>query len=77
MVSATAARNDLAGTVAFYADDTVLPPLNAPIANDQKSIRRRNKGRAAVVVERRLVCAAAAGACESRLELGLRKRHDP
>jgi ketosteroid isomerase-like protein len=37
--SATAARNDLAGTVAFYADDAVLLPPNAPIATDQKSIR--------------------------------------
>lgn len=37
--SATAARNDLAGTVAFYADDAVLLPPNAPMATDQKSIR--------------------------------------
>jgi len=37
--SATAARNDLTGTVAFYADDAVLLPPNAPIATDQKSIR--------------------------------------
>lgn len=37
--SATAAKNDLAGTVAFYADDAVLLPPNAPIASDQKSIR--------------------------------------
>jgi ketosteroid isomerase-like protein len=37
--SATAARNDLAGTVAFYADDAVLLPPNAPIASDRKSIR--------------------------------------
>jgi ketosteroid isomerase-like protein len=37
--SATAAKNDLAGTVAFYADDAVLLPPNAPIATDQKSIR--------------------------------------
>ncbi len=37
--SATAARNDLDGTVAFYADDAVLLPPNAPIANDKKSIR--------------------------------------
>jgi ketosteroid isomerase-like protein len=37
--SATAARNDLAGTVAFYADDAVLLPPNAPIATDGKSIR--------------------------------------
>src|SRR5215813_3343785 len=38
--SATAARNDVAGTVAFYADDAVLLPPNAPIATDQKSIRQ-------------------------------------
>lgn len=37
--SATAAKNDLDGTVAFYADDAVLLPPNAPIAKDQKSIR--------------------------------------
>jgi ketosteroid isomerase-like protein len=37
--SATAARNDLEGTVAFYADDAVLLPPNAPIATDKKSIR--------------------------------------
>lgn len=37
--SATAARNDLDGTVAFYADDAVLLPPNAPIAADPKSIR--------------------------------------
>src|SRR3954452_25045610 len=37
--SATAARNDLEGTVAFYADDAVLLPPNAPIASDRKSIR--------------------------------------
>jgi ketosteroid isomerase-like protein len=37
--SATAAKNDLAGTVAFYADDAVLLPPNAPIATDAKSIR--------------------------------------
>jgi len=37
--SATAARNDLDGTVAFYADDAVLLPPNAPIATDKKSIR--------------------------------------
>ena len=37
--SATAAKNDLAGTVAFYSDDAVLLPPNAPIATDQKSIR--------------------------------------
>jgi ketosteroid isomerase-like protein len=37
--SATAARNDLNGTVAFYADDAALLPPNAPIATDRKSIR--------------------------------------
>lgn len=37
--SATAAKNDLDGTVAFYSDDAVLLPPNAPIARDQKSIR--------------------------------------
>ena len=37
--SSTAARNDLEGTVAFYADDAVLLPPNAPIATDRKSIR--------------------------------------
>ena len=37
--SATAARNDLAGTVVFYADDAVLLPPNAPMATDQKAIR--------------------------------------
>jgi uncharacterized protein (TIGR02246 family) len=37
--SATAAKNDLEGTVAFYADDAVLLPPNAPIARDRKSIR--------------------------------------
>ena len=37
--SATAARNDLDGTVAYYADDAVLLAPNAPIANDKKSIR--------------------------------------
>jgi uncharacterized protein (TIGR02246 family) len=37
--SATAAKNDLEGTVAFYADDAVLLPSNAPIATDRKSIR--------------------------------------
>ena len=37
--SATAGRNDLAGTVAFYANDAVLLPPNAPTAKDQKSIR--------------------------------------
>jgi len=37
--SATAARNDLDGTVAFYADDAVLLAPNAPIATDKKAIR--------------------------------------
>jgi ketosteroid isomerase-like protein len=37
--SATAARNDLDGTVGFYADNAVLLPPNAPIATDKKSIR--------------------------------------
>jgi uncharacterized protein (TIGR02246 family) len=37
--SATAANNDLDGTVAFYADDAVLLPPNAPIVRDRKSIR--------------------------------------
>jgi ketosteroid isomerase-like protein len=37
--SATAAHNDLEGTVAFYADDAVLLAPNAPIAIDRKSIR--------------------------------------
>jgi len=37
--SAAAAKNDLAGTVAFYADDAVLLAPNAPIAKDRKSIR--------------------------------------
>jgi len=37
--SATAARKDLDGAVAFYADDAVLLPPNAPIDRDRKSIR--------------------------------------
>jgi len=37
--SATAGKNDLDGTLAFYADDAVLLPPNAPIASDPKSIR--------------------------------------
>jgi len=37
--SATAAKNDLDGTVAFYSEDAVLLPPNAPIASDSKSIR--------------------------------------
>jgi ketosteroid isomerase-like protein len=36
---AAAARRDVAATVAFYADDAVLLPANAPIARDAKSIR--------------------------------------
>jgi uncharacterized protein (TIGR02246 family) len=42
--SATAARNDLDGTVAFYADDAVMLPPNAPIATDRKSIRESWSG---------------------------------
>lgn len=38
--SATAARNDVVGTVAFYADEAVLLPPNAAMATDQKSIRQ-------------------------------------
>ena len=37
--SATAAKNDVAGTVAFYAPDAVLLPPNAPMAKDPRSIR--------------------------------------
>jgi uncharacterized protein (TIGR02246 family) len=37
--SATAAKNDLAGTVAFYAEDAVLLPPHAPIARDAQAIR--------------------------------------
>ena len=37
--SATAAKNDIDGTVAFYADNAVLLAPNAPIAADRKSIR--------------------------------------
>ena len=37
--SATAAKNDLDGTVSYYSADAVLLPPNAPIAKDQKSIR--------------------------------------
>jgi hypothetical protein len=33
------AKNDPDGTLAFYSDDAVLLPPNAPMANDQKSIR--------------------------------------
>ena len=38
--SATAAKNDIDGTVAFYADDAVLLPPNEPIATDKASIRK-------------------------------------
>jgi ketosteroid isomerase-like protein len=37
--SATAGKNDLDGTVAFYSDDAVLLPPNAPMAKNPKSIR--------------------------------------
>src|SRR5215471_1019636 len=37
--SATAGKNDLEGTLAFYADDAVVLPGNAPIATDKKAIR--------------------------------------
>jgi len=37
--SAAAGKNDVDATVAFYADDAVLLPPNAPIAKDAKSIR--------------------------------------
>jgi ketosteroid isomerase-like protein len=37
--SAAAAKNDLPGTLAFYADDAVLLAPNVPIARDPKSIR--------------------------------------
>ncbi len=37
--SAVAAKNDLEGTLGFYAEDAVLLPPNAPIANSRKSIR--------------------------------------
>ncbi len=37
--SATAAKNDLEGTLAFYAEDAVVLPGNAPIATDKKAIR--------------------------------------
>ena len=42
--SATAARNDLDGTVVFYADNAVLLPPNAPIATGKKSIRESCAG---------------------------------
>lgn len=37
--SATAAKNDVAETVAFYADDAVLLPPNAPMATNPQAIR--------------------------------------
>jgi ketosteroid isomerase-like protein len=37
--SATAAKNDIDGTVAFYAENAVLLPPNAPIATDARAIR--------------------------------------
>jgi len=37
--SAIAAKNDLDGTLAFYADNAVLLAPNAPIATDRKAIR--------------------------------------
>jgi ketosteroid isomerase-like protein len=37
--SATAGKNDLEGTLAFYADDAVVLPGNAPIVTDKKGIR--------------------------------------
>lgn len=37
--SATAGKNDVDGTVAFYSDDAVLLPPNSPIATDKKAIR--------------------------------------
>jgi len=37
--SATAAKNDLEGTLAFYAEDAVVLPGNAPIATEKKAIR--------------------------------------
>lgn len=37
--SATAAKNDIDGTVAFYAENAVLLPPNAPIATDAQAIR--------------------------------------
>jgi len=38
--SASAGRKDVAATVAFYADDAVMLPPNAPIIAGQKSIRQ-------------------------------------
>ena len=37
--SATAGKNDLEGTLAFYADGAVVLPGNAPIATDKKAIQ--------------------------------------
>ena len=37
--SATAAKNDLERTLAYYSEDAVLLPPNAAIAADQKSVR--------------------------------------
>jgi ketosteroid isomerase-like protein len=37
--SATAAKNDLEGTLAFYSQDAVLLPPNAPFAMDRNSVR--------------------------------------
>jgi uncharacterized protein (TIGR02246 family) len=37
--SAAAGRNDLDGTVAFYSDDAVLLPPNAPLIQGKKAIR--------------------------------------
>lgn len=37
--SAAAARNDVDGTVSFYADDAVLLPPNAPLIQGKKAIR--------------------------------------
>ena len=37
--SATAAKNDLETTLSFYADDAVVLPGNAPIADDKRAIR--------------------------------------
>jgi ketosteroid isomerase-like protein len=42
--SATAAKNDLDGTVGFYSDDAVLLPPNATLAADKKSIRESWSG---------------------------------
>ena len=38
--SSTAAKNDLDGTLAFYSEDAVLLPPNAPVARDKESIRK-------------------------------------